>query len=367
MNHDDDIINAALSGALTGPPAPVPRMTPEEYLAGLAERRAKAVRAKEVEKLSHTALATLAQQGLTDQERAAAEAEQARRMAGGITKEGVEHLAKVGAGPVEAKKEIDFKRAGLFFAHLSGRKAEPRPECVTYEATARLLWAAFCDVVWDEQRLDIGLNARAAIEGTNLGKVMPALCWWLMAEKMPAEFMQKHSIARSLDPCKGIVLYGERGAGKSTLARAMWMVGRFFSAELGWRARRMEFSRMDEVAMQMNAETSLAPLDALTRDHRVIDEVKEEHFSVRQWGNHVRPIEMMLFPRHEAWKKSGQLTVITTNMPWDVLTSPDTYEDARLADRIADQYQGVRVTGPDRRDLRKAGPYRMQFTAPQGA
>lgn len=145
---------------------------------------------------------------------------------------------------------------------------------------------------------------------------------------------------------KSIWLWGKVGAGKSVFATALHDLFMYLYESPGdvkFNGKPWEFADMNSLFVK--AKFDPAAFKVLNTDYcLILDELKENHFIHKHYGNEQRIIGDLLSARYSAWKKSNVRTLITTNLePGDeILTS---VLDDRELDRMKEMFKSVKWHG----------------------
>lgn len=147
--------------------------------------------------------------------------------------------------------------------------------------------------------------------------------------------------AGAYDIYKSLIIFGKKGVGKSTLIEAGERTMNFLSDNTTYK-NKYRVEEMDMIVHNLHTTGNLKPLERMKDGFLCIDEITEEHQTYKNFGNEIRLIEDILRVRHLAWKKKGQLTILTTNL------SPKSFTDlfnSRTQDRIIQEYEVMEMQG----------------------
>ena len=236
--------------------------------------------------------------------------------------------------------------AQRFFKAKLHRGAKQRPDLCSYKTTRKLLWDRYCDIVFEESKLSLKQQARQGKEvlDGNSKVVMSNFCYWLLGMEKPG------GTGPGFDPDKSIIFWGDLGVGKSTIGRAGESVLAYYKYKLQWTENYYTVTNMDSMFLNLIATQDTQPIGEMGKGNLMIDELKEKHFSYKHYGNEIPLIHTVLLARHEEWKWSGRRTIITTNIAKPRWTGENSvFGDARLEDRVAQEYQFVELRGSNKR------------------
>jgi len=146
---------------------------------------------------------------------------------------------------------------------------------------------------------------------------------------------------------KGIIFMGSTGTGKTVILKAMsmllgYMVRFRFLIYTGW-----EMERVYMIADQVNNEKYKLE-QALNAKMLGIDDLGEEHTTIKVYGSDINVGIESLTKRHLEYVNKGHLTFITTNLNADLIASK---YGARIESRL---YEMCNMIGVKGNDMRKA-------------
>ena len=155
--------------------------------------------------------------------------------------------------------------------------------------------------------------------------------------------------AGEFNPDKSIYIAGPIGVGKTTIARAFAKTTQALKLNFG-----IDYDfYFADVGSRFNksiVEGDLRYLNNLTAvRHMVLDEVREDQFTFKHFGNQINFMPILLNARYKAWLNRRTQTVITTNLKPRGLQ--DNLKDPRLYDRLRQQYHIATLNGPNYRHL----------------
>lgn len=249
-------------------------------------------------------------------------------------KEAAEQAKKV----AEQKRDnTELKAAANYFAYRL-HKQEKRPDQVDLDMTRGVFWMAYRQLVYQETRLEV--KAEAIRTDKEMSAAMLNICKWILKE--PGEY----------DPNRSLYIYGDVGVGKTTLARAAHLTTEFFKVRYKWQTPFLPIAAMDQLFYDFTTSQDISGFNQLKSGNYIIDELKEDHAKVKYYGNEIRLLGLLLSTRHEAWKRNGNRTMITTNIPPGDLAAmiTDTASEAsRIRDRMKQEYNRLHLKGENKR------------------
>jgi hypothetical protein len=149
-----------------------------------------------------------------------------------------------------------------------------------------------------------------------------------------------------IPPQKSIWLWGLVGAGKSVFATALhdfFMYLYESPGQVKFKGKPWEFADMNMLFVK--AKFDPAAFKVLNTDYcLILDELKENHFIYRHFGQDQRIIGDLLSARYSAWKRSNVRTFVTTNLePGDELLK--SVLDDREIDRMVEMFKSIHWHG----------------------
>lgn len=145
---------------------------------------------------------------------------------------------------------------------------------------------------------------------------------------------------------KSIYLWGDLGVGKTSLIKAGQLLMHHYADRLRWTPRHYNFTTMSDIFREMVATKNLSVMERIKSGLWAIDELREEHLSIKHFGNDIQVIPMILEDRHNLWKQ-GIPTILTSNIPPKRLG--EVLNDDRIFDRVRQQYEIVHLAGKNKR------------------
>jgi DNA replication protein DnaC len=162
--------------------------------------------------------------------------------------------------------------------------------------------------------------------------------------KSIVEWMLGDSSDSILNIRKSMLLTGKTGTGKSLIAESIAQVSNYLKGTTFWSIEdmRSQFNKM--------RQSSSINIDwASKHSHMVLDELHEDHFSKKVYGDTVPWAAEILVARYNLWLRYGWQTIITSN-----LTATDIVNyvnEERVSARLIEQYMSVEFTGKSLRGL----------------
>lgn len=151
-----------------------------------------------------------------------------------------------------------------------------------------------------------------------------------------AEFRKRH---------KGLLLYGNSGSGKTFAAACVVNA----LIERGIPCLMTNFGRVYNTLWE--AEQKQAYLDGLNQfDLLVLDDLGAER--------HTEFAKELVFQIIDSRCRSGLPTIITTNLPIEVIKKPQTIQETRIYDRIWQMCHPIEVSGKSRRRQKVAADFK---------
>lgn len=211
---------------------------------------------------------------------------------------------------------------------LNAKTTAARPPGIDYDKAKVIFWNSYRQLIYHETRLEI-----TRLEPADAEAIKNFVHWLIRSNK------------GAWDPDKSLFLWGGLGTGKTTIAMAGHLVAAYFRANYSWEKVYYNFRSLDELFLQTYTTQSLAAIGDLATGGWCLDELREEHFKYRHYGNEVSMLADVLTARHNNWKRTGDRTIITSNMNPKSL---DILGD-RIYDRIRQEYQAIELTGSNKR------------------
>ena len=149
------------------------------------------------------------------------------------------------------------------------------------------------------------------------------------------------------DPNKSLYIYGARGNGKSSMVLAGSYTLERIKALCEWDKYAYQFANMDELMTEATLNSEIKGLGKFLSGSWAIDEIREKHLQYKHFGTDQVIINDILAARHSKWKTTRRRTIITTNVPYNVMF--DLMADNRLQDRMMQEYCFVLYDGVNRR------------------
>ncbi len=196
-----------------------------------------------------------------------------------------------------------------------------------------------CDLKTAKKVILEAVKAQAAREGFSfeltpqLKKLLPELAAYFTGNKC------------SLNLRKGIFLWGPCGSGKTFLMRSMQLA-------LNTLRNQSRSFKMVSVPRVYNElfERDRVYLSNHYADHRCFDDLGFHTTAIKNWGNQINPIEMILTHRYTNFVSRNTITHITSNLPLKQVgksTALDQILDERIISRLQEMMNFVLVTGKD--------------------
>lgn len=149
-----------------------------------------------------------------------------------------------------------------------------------------------------------------------------------------------------IDLNKSIWLWGCVGAGKSVFACALrdffdYLVNPHETMNLP--GRKWDFADMN--GLFVTAKFDPSAFKVLNTSYGLIlDELKEQHFIIKSFGQEQKIIGDLISARYSAWKKSNVRTFVTTNLP-PSFTNEFPVLDDREVDRMVEMFTSIEWHG----------------------
>lgn len=148
---------------------------------------------------------------------------------------------------------------------------------------------------------------------------------------------------------KSIWLWGEVGAGKSVFACALRDFFDYLSdanTKPYFGGKKWDFADMNSLFITAKFDPSAFKV-LNTAYGLILDELKEQHFIIKSFGQEQKIIGDLISARYSAWKKSNVRTFVTTNLPPEfgqgILLS--TVLDDREVDRMVEMFTSIEWHG----------------------
>lgn len=153
--------------------------------------------------------------------------------------------------------------------------------------------------------------------------------------------------ACQLDLTKGLLIYGPVGTGKSFLFR----VFRRMAAEMQYDVRRFRIAKIPQLYNDIQ-EGDAINLGHLYQNQWCLDDLGFHAQEVRNWGNRLNLVEMILTRRYDLFVGEGLVTHISSNVPFvsrGEVKVLDQILDGRIVSRLRQMMNIVVLGGPDYR------------------
>ncbi len=196
------------------------------------------------------------------------------------------------------------------------------------------MWKSMKRIVKNETGVD--LKADKIDDYTKA--ILRNICYWMIG-----------SNDGEWDPSKSLYITGGLGVGKTTVVMAMNMVLNFFRMRLDWSFKYLNFQSMERLFLETMAGQELKIISRFSSGGWILDDIKPEMYLINFYGQEVQLINRILHARHEVWKYNGKQTIITSNVPWVKFCDATHLNDARLVDRLSQQYIPVTFEGKNKR------------------
>lgn len=142
------------------------------------------------------------------------------------------------------------------------------------------------------------------------------------------------------DLCKGIMLQGKFGCGKTLIFETFSLIHNYFIQKFHFRVPLLTFIK--SVTLQENIEKH--SVQQYTQRPLIIDEFGRESKTIQNYGNITRPISELLSIRSDI----GVITHGTTNFTFQTLSSDDFY-GGMIGDRLKSMFNFIELKGDSRR------------------
>lgn len=145
---------------------------------------------------------------------------------------------------------------------------------------------------------------------------------------------------------KSIWLWGEVGAGKSVFACALrdffdYLADANTKPYFG--GKKWDFADMNSLFITAKFDPSAFKV-LNTAYGLILDELKEQHFIIKSFGQEQKIIGDLISARYSAWKKSNVRTFVTTNLP-PSFTNEFPVLDDREVDRMVEMFTSIEWHG----------------------
>lgn len=151
--------------------------------------------------------------------------------------------------------------------------------------------------------------------------------------------------AKELDPRKGIYLWGSCGTGKSILMKVIQNVLSEFSYPLRFKMKSVPDLFNDALG------SGVVDFSKYHNSNYCFDDLGFDGNTLKHYGNVVNPMEIILSARYIKFQSHGQLTHVTSNLPWTHPTRPSMSGrfDDRILSRGSEMFNFVLLKGDDLR------------------
>ncbi len=148
---------------------------------------------------------------------------------------------------------------------------------------------------------------------------------------------------------KSIWLWGEVGAGKSVFACALRDFFDYLSdanTKPYFGGKKWDFADMNSLFITAKFDPSAFKV-LNTAYGLILDELKEQHFIIKSFGQEQKIIGDLISARYSAWKKSNVRTFVTTNLPPEFGQGSllSTVLDDREVDRMVEMFTSIEWHG----------------------
>lgn len=236
----------------------------------------------------------------------------------------------------EAKEKKSELQKSMDYIKRNTEPKSDKPKEITFDSVKGIFWEFHKQVVFRETGLELKISE---MEGKTI-EFSKNFIKWLIGDSTGL-----------FDPKKSLYMWGALGVGKSTLAEVGYMFMSYLKYRTNWTSRHYEFISMDELFLEMYTTASLDKIGKLAKGFWCLDELREKHLSYKHYGNNFNILADILAARHNLWKHTGTNTIITANIPPDKLDA--VFDDARLMDRIKQQYVTYELIGSNKRNIIK--------------
>lgn len=145
-----------------------------------------------------------------------------------------------------------------------------------------------------------------------------------------------------LDPRKGIYIYGDVGRGKSMLM----MASSSFTKSIKYDFRQFRIASIKDLILKAVSTSSIEHVTQYLKGSVCFDDMGFENNDFRLYGNSVPVMEHILNHRYNSFQRSGLVTHITSNVPFEKIK--DVYGD-RIQSRLYEMCNIVLLKGEDKR------------------
>lgn len=145
---------------------------------------------------------------------------------------------------------------------------------------------------------------------------------------------------------KSIWLWGSVGAGKSVFACALRDMLDYLNLSTGqvkFNGKRWDFEDMNALFIRAKFDPSAFKV-LNTQYSLILDELKEQHFIIKYFGQEQRIIGDLISARYSAWKKSNVRTFVTTNLPPSFAEQFPVLDDREI-DRMVEMFTSLQWHG----------------------
>lgn len=223
-----------------------------------------------------------------------------------------------------------------FMSNRRRFKSQRRPAEITEKMTRRLLWEAYCQIVYEETKINIYDRMQQGKEDAisdSQKEGIKNMAKWIIGEAGP------------WDPNKSLYLWGEKGTGKTTLLRAAHAVLGYYDRAFNWTGRQFEMQSLYQTFLDIYTSQDLNSMRSTARGWWALDDLRPEHAQYKHFGNEIPVLAMIFISRHDAWKLHGEQTILVGNIhPQDFKDLPHIEYD-----KMMQQYLTVEFTGPNYR------------------